>query len=95
MPGTTPTVRIYTRAGCGYCDAALDLLQSKGIAYRQIDVGGDHETRRWLHEVTGRRTVPQIFLGDRPIGGYTALRRLDDRGELDAMLEGARPAMPG
>jgi len=80
------TVRIYTRAWCGYCTAALSLLRRKGVAFDEIDVGGKPEMRRWLVQTTGRTTVPQIFINGTPIGGYTDLRALDERGELDRML---------
>lgn len=79
-------VKIYTRAFCGYCSAALRFLEKKGIAYQEIDATGDTKTRRWLAEVTGQATVPQIFINGKSIGGYTDMRALDSRGELDAML---------
>ena len=81
MP-TTSDVRIYTRAWCGYCTAAVRLLRDRGIAFEEIDVTGDPASRRWLVETTGSSTVPQIFIGGKPIGGYTDLRALDRRGEL-------------
>jgi glutaredoxin 3 len=81
-------VKIYMTEWCGYCTAALRLLRNKGIAFQQIDVHGDAKTRRWLVEVTGRTTVPQIFIDDVPIGGYTDMRALDERGVLDRMLAG-------
>lgn len=81
-------VRIYTTATCPYCHAALGLLRAKGVPFEQIDVGGKPDTRAWLAEVTGRGTVPQIFVGERSIGGYTDLALLDRRGELDALLAG-------
>jgi len=80
-------VKIYTRKWCGYCTAAERLLRQKGIAFEQIDCTGDQEKRRWLVEVTGRTTVPQIFVNGQPIGGYDDLRALDHRGELDRLLE--------
>ena len=82
------SVRIYTRRGCGYCDAALDLLRAKGIAFDEVDATGDQTVRRWLADVTGQATVPQIFIDGRSIGGYTELAGLDRRGELDRMLAG-------
>lgn len=80
-------VKIYLTQWCGYCFRARSLLDRRGIAYEAIDVGGDRETRAWLREVTGRRTVPQIFIGDRPIGGSDELAALDRSGELDRLLE--------
>ena len=79
-------VRIYTRAWCGYCTAALSLLRRKGVQFEEIDVSGRPEMRQWLVKATGRTTVPQIFINGTPIGGYTDLRDLDERGKLDQML---------
>jgi glutaredoxin 3 len=81
-------VKIYTTDWCGYCSAALRLLRGKGIEFEQIDVDGDAKMRRWLVEATGRTTVPQIFIDGEPIGGFTDLRALDERGQLDKMLNG-------
>ncbi len=81
-----PAVRIYTRQFCWYCSAALRLLKQKGVEFERIDVSGDHQTRAWLREVTGQHTVPQIFLGEESIGGYTELAALDRSGELDERL---------
>jgi glutaredoxin 3 len=75
-------VRIYTTTYCGYCVAAKRLLSNRGIPYEEIDVTGDHDARAWLVQVTGRRTVPQIFFGSEAIGGYTELAALDARGAL-------------
>ena len=83
-------VVVYRTRWCGYCRRAAALLNHKHIAFREIDVGGDHETRAWLREATGQRTVPQIFIGDRSIGGYQELSSLDRSGELDALVA-ARP----
>lgn len=80
------SVRIYTTTYCGYCYAAKELLRERGIAFEEIDVTGDDHKRAWLREATGRHTVPQIFIDDRPIGGYTALERLDRSGELSRLL---------
>jgi len=79
-------VRMYTTQICPYCIRAKMLLRQKGVAYEEIDVSGDDEKRRWLVEVTGRRTVPQIFIGDEPIGGFDELRALELSGELDRKL---------
>jgi glutaredoxin 3 len=80
-------VKIFTTSWCGYCHAALRLLKQKGVAFEQVDAE-DSKTRRWLRDVTGRTTVPQIFIDGKPVGGYTDLRALDERGELDRMLAG-------
>ena len=81
-------VKIYTTGWCGYCHAALRLLKQKGVAYEQIDAE-DSKTRRWLRDATGRTTVPQVFIDGRPVGGYTDIRALDERGELDRLLAGS------
>ncbi|HVV88772.1 MAG TPA: glutaredoxin 3 [Kofleriaceae bacterium] len=84
----TADVRIYTTRWCGYCFAAVRLLDRKKVRYQNIDVGSDPDKRRWLAEVTGRTTVPQVFINDRPVGGFTDLEALDERGELDRLLAG-------
>jgi len=85
-------VTIYTTRVCGYCIAAKRLMKDRGIAYEEIDVSGDDEKRAWLVQETGRRTVPQIFIGGRSIGGYEELAKLDRDGELDAMVRAAAAA---
>jgi glutaredoxin 3 len=83
------TVRIYTTAVCPYCIRAKMLLSRRGIAYDEIDVSGDAETRAWLVEKTGgRRTVPQIFIRGESIGGFDELAELDRTGELGRKLAG-------
>lgn len=85
-------VKIYTREWCGYCSAALRLLDKKGIPYEHIDASGNRELRAWLAQESGQSTVPQIFIDGRPIGGYSELKRLEERGELDRMLWDTPPA---
>ncbi len=79
-------VKIYVTAFCGYCRAALQLLDQKGVKYERVDVDGDHQTRAWLREATGQSTVPQVFIDGRSYGGYTDIAALDRRGELDELL---------
>jgi glutaredoxin 3 len=79
-------VRIYTTHVCAYCIAAKRLLGARGIAYEEIDVTSDDQKRAWLVETTGRRTVPQIFIGGESIGGYEELASLDQSGRLSTML---------
>lgn len=76
-------IKVYTTTYCGYCRAAKSLLDRKKIAYEEVDVTSDDAVRDWLVEKTGRTTVPQIFIDDEPIGGYTDLAALDSKGELD------------
>jgi len=79
-------VTIYTTRVCGYCVAAKRLLTSRKVAYTEVDVSNDNAKREWLVEATGRRTVPQIFIGAEPIGGYDELAALDRSGELAVKL---------
>ena len=81
-----PPVTVYTTRVCPYCVAAKRLLATRGIPFSEIDVTGDHSKRAWLVEATGRKTVPQIFIGDDPVGGYDELATLDRGGRLEAML---------
>ena len=79
-------VRVYSTMVCPYCVRAKMLLKDRSIPYEEIDVTGDHDKRQWLVETTGRRTVPQIFIGDEAIGGFDELRALDVSGELNKKL---------
>ena len=79
-------VRIYTTKWCGYCHAAVRLLDRKQVTYENIDVTQDDKTREWLHQATGRTSVPQVFINERAVGGFTDIKALDDRGELDRLL---------
>ena len=81
-------VEVYTTSYCFYCTRAKQLLARKGVAFTEIDVTGDDERRAWLVETTGRRTVPQIFIAGRPVGGYDDIAALEKRGELDRLLAG-------
>ena len=91
-------VRIYTTRTCPYCVRAKRLLEKKNVAYQEIDVSWDDAERERLMQRTGRRTVPQIFIGDRHVGGSDDLHALDARGELDRLLQSedsARTPAPG
>ena len=79
-------VVVYTTQYCPYCMQAKSLLKHKGVAFEEVDVGEDDALRTRVVELSGRRTVPQIFIDDKPIGGYDELRALDDQGELDRLL---------
>jgi glutaredoxin 3 len=79
-------VTIYTRPGCGYCARAVSLLTQKGAAFDEIEAGMDPAKRQEMMERSGRSTFPQIFIGDRHIGGCDDMMALDRRGELDALL---------
>jgi glutaredoxin 3 len=79
-------VKIYTTPYCPYCVRAKRLLEKKGISYQEIDVAEDDEARVRLAEQTGRRTVPQIFIGEHHVGGSDDLHELESLGKLDALL---------
>ena len=81
-------VRIYTASYCSFCRHAKELLRARGIAFEEIDVTADARTREWLVTATGRRTVPQIFIGEKSIGGYEELRSLDRAGGLAGLVAG-------
>jgi glutaredoxin 3 len=81
-----PSVTIYTRQFCGYCTAAKRLLADKGIDFVEIDATADAEKRNEMITRSGRFTFPQIFIGDRHIGGCDDLFALQSRGELDTLL---------
>ncbi len=78
-------VEIYTSPSCPYCVQAKRLLAERGIPYEEFDVAGDAELRAQVMERSGRRTVPQIFIDDRSIGGFEELAALDAAGELGAL----------
>lgn len=79
-------VTIYTTQFCPYCVRAKQLLTGKKQAYKEIDVSDDDAREKMIAKADGRRTVPQIFIGERHIGGYDDLAALDRRGELDPLL---------
>lgn len=80
-------IEIYTTKVCPYCVKAKRLLDAKDVDYTEIDVTTDDEARMALVEKSGgRRTVPQIFINDKPIGGSDDLHALEDSGELDKLL---------
>jgi glutaredoxin 3 len=81
-----PHIVIYTRAFCGYCAAARSLLEKKHVEYEDIDVTMDAGLRREIFKRSGQTTLPQIFIGDRHIGGYDELNKLDRDGKLDPLL---------
>ncbi|MFL5262927.1 MAG: glutaredoxin 3 [Anaeromyxobacteraceae bacterium] len=83
-----PSVQIYTKRVCPYCTSAKLLLKKKGVAYEEIDVENDEEQRAWLVGATGQRTVPQIFVDGRSLGGFSEVDALDKQGKLDAILRG-------
>lgn len=87
VPNTMSSpVKIYTTPICPYCYRAKALLKKKGADYDEIDVFMDSKARSEMEEKSGRRTVPQIFIGDQHIGGCDDLMELDSEGKLDPLL---------
>jgi glutaredoxin 3 len=83
------SVTIYTKPYCPYCAAALELLDKKGVDYQERDISGKPDLRaEMIQRSGGRMTVPQIFVGDRHLGGCDDIYALDQRGELDPVLTG-------
>ena len=84
-----PPVEIYTRTYCSYCQWAKELLNRKGIAFKEISVDGDREARAAMTaRANGKQTVPQIFIGDTHVGGCDELYALEETGKLDGLLQG-------
>lgn len=81
-----PGIVMYSTAWCGYCQRARGLLERKGVAFREIRVDEETGQREIMQQRTGRRTVPQIFIGEQHIGGYDDLAALDRAGTLDPLL---------
>ena len=81
-------IQIYTKSACPYCVRAKALLDRKGVAYEEIDAEGEPALRDWLVVATGQRTVPQIFVDGRSLGGFSDIDALDKQGRLDAILRG-------
>jgi glutaredoxin 3 len=76
-------IRMYSTTWCGYCVRAKALLEKRGLDYEEIVMDDDPSFRQKMLEMTGRWTVPQIFIDDEPIGGYTELWCLDRDGKLE------------
>jgi glutaredoxin 3 len=82
-----PDVVIYTKGWCGYCTRAKALLARKGAAFTEVEISGDDALRdEVIARAGGRRTVPQIFIGDVHVGGCDDLYELEREGRLDALL---------
>ena len=81
-----PKVVIYLTGWCPYCTRAKHLLKSKGVDFEEIDVDARPEARAEMMTRSGRRSVPQIFIGDTHVGGCDDLHELEATGELDALL---------
>ena len=80
-------VAIYTTNYCPFCAGAKAFLRSKNVEFDEIDVTHDERLQEEVKRLTGRRTVPQIFIDGKSIGGFDDMRQLDASGELDRLLE--------
>lgn len=84
-----PAIVVYVTGWCPYCQRARALLAKKGLEFREIDVEEDGKLREEMIARSGKRTVPQIFIGDVYVGGCDDLLALDGSGELDRLIQGA------
>jgi glutaredoxin 3 len=83
-----PPVEIYTTAYCSYCQWAKELLKRKGVNFTEISVDGNRELRAAMTaRANGKHTVPQIFIGEKHVGGCDELYALEDAGQLDPLLD--------
>ncbi len=80
------TVTVYTTLFCPYCTAAKSLLTKKGVPFEEIDATGNPDLRQEIMERSGQHTVPQIFIGEQSVGGFSELNELEMCGELDELL---------
>lgn len=81
-------VRVYSTLFCPYCVMAKRLLEQKGVRFQEIRVDETPGLRDEMTRITGRRTVPQIFVGDTHVGGFDDLSALERAGKLDPLLQG-------
>ena len=83
---THHAIEMYANASCPFCVAARNLLRSKDVTWTEVSVDAQPDRRAEMVSRSGRRTVPQIFIGDRHIGGFDDLQALDEEGALDRLL---------
>ncbi len=86
MVAVRKEIVVYSRPTCPFCTAAGRLLRGKGVEWTEIDISAEPGRRAEMIERSGRRTVPQIFIGDDHVGGFDDLDALDQEGALDRML---------
>lgn len=79
---------MYTTRFCPYCNAARALLKAKAVGYEDIAVDSQPALRAKMEKISGQHTVPQIWIGDTHVGGYTDLSALEQSGQLDGLLAG-------
>lgn len=80
------SVTIYTTAYCGFCTRAKRLLSQKNVRYNEINVEERPDLRAWLVKASGQRTVPQVFINGKSVGGFSDISALDSEGKLDPLL---------
>jgi glutaredoxin 3 len=85
---TQPAITLYVTDWCPYCERAKGLLTGKDLVYQEINLDDDAKFREEMVARSGRRTVPQIFIGDRHVGGCDDLFALEGSGELDRLIGG-------
>ena len=85
-------VVVYTTDYCPYCTRAKALLTKKAVPFTEVNVEERPELRSWLISAAGQRTVPQIFVNNPPIGGFSDMAALEHQGKLDKLLAEPRPA---
>jgi glutaredoxin 3 len=85
---TAPAVTVYVSGWCPYCERAKGLLTQKNVVFSEINVDDDAKFREEMIARSNRRTVPQIFIGDKHVGGCDDLFELDRSGELDRLIQG-------
>ncbi len=86
---TQPAVTLYVSGWCPYCERAKGLLTQKNVVFSEINVEDEPKLREEMIARSNRRTVPQIFIGDKHVGGCDDLFELDHSGELDRLIQGA------
>ncbi len=87
---TQAAVTLYVTGWCPYCQRAKGLLAQKGVSFTEINIDDDAKFRQEMISRSGRRSVPQIFIGDTHVGGCDDLFALDGSGELDRLMQGVR-----
>lgn len=81
------TIIVYSKNFCPYCDRAKNLLNRKGAKYEEKNIDGNAEELKKLFDKTGMKTLPQIFIDDKLIGGFDDMNALDKLGKLDALIK--------
>jgi glutaredoxin 3 len=92
MSSAAPSVVVYATSWCPYCARARALFAAKGVAFTEIDIDATAGARAEMQTRSGRTSVPQIFVGERHIGGFDDTQALDNQGKLDPLLAGTAGA---